>query len=333
LRRGFFDCSEVYLDEITEGRSGTRVFLAHAKLSQPLIRPRMEPFFVKVGPRRKIVREWQNYDGRVRHHVPFYLAPSLVMERCALGAREGIIVGDFVEESEALGSCTLGGRSHTSIGALFDRTLRAWHLRTDEDRQLPSDAFGWLCRGTVPLSRLRQAKRMGARRMPAVLVSELRALPIESFRYGVIHGDLHAENVQVRGPDAILIDFYSCKSGLLLSDPAALEVSLAVRTPHERGFDPDAWMRTVDELFQKTALKTPPRTHNPTEPYAWLSSAVRQIRLHALAMELSSGQYARVLAFYLYFAATMDANAEPAEEYRRAGAYYLADKLLSISWP
>jgi hypothetical protein len=332
LRRSFHDCRELYLnnDEIDDGRSGVRVYMAHATLRQPYGLSCPLPFFVKVGPRKKILREWRNYEQHVREYVPFHLGPRLVRERCALGAHEGIIVGDFVEDSEGLDECSRNGRAATPIGTLFDRTLRGWHFQPATGLGPLYAELRKLIKGEVPAARLLTAMHLGAKRNPAELISELQRRPPEELLLGQIHGDLHAGNVRVRGSDAILIDFHSCRNGALLVDPAALEVSLAIRFPKDVGFNKDGWERIVRYLFSREALLRPPTVHDRTEPYAWLVSCVRQIRLHASAMQIQQGQYAWVLAVHLLQAASKDPNVSAEENYRRAMAYFLADSLVDM---
>jgi len=86
------------------------------------------------------------------------------------------------------------------------------------------------------------------------------------------------------------------------------------------------------ELFSKEALTSLPSTIDPTTPFAWLANAVRQIRLHAFAMQVKPGQYAVVLAFHLFRAASVDSNCCAAEDLRRTYAYLLAERLLDMSW-
>ena len=142
LRRSFHDCEELHLAYVSDvGRSGVKVYIAHATIKPPRgarnpIPARQQlPFFVKIGHRWKIIPEWEKYEEFVRRYVPFHLAPHLVTERCELGARTGIIVGDFVEDSESLGECSRCGRAMTPIGTLFDRTFRGWHSQARHSKR------------------------------------------------------------------------------------------------------------------------------------------------------------------------------------------------------
>ena len=63
------------------------------------------PYFLKIGNRNDIFREYQVYEHHVRGYIPFHLGPHLDCWRCCLGSEEGIIVGDYVGESESLCDC------------------------------------------------------------------------------------------------------------------------------------------------------------------------------------------------------------------------------------
>jgi hypothetical protein len=136
----------------------------------------------------------------------------------------------------------------------------------------------------------------------------------------------------VRATDAIVIDFCASRDGPLLIDPAALEVSLLVRTPYDADFDSEAWRDMALHLYSQEAMTRPPNNFDPTDKYAWLASCIRQVRLQALSMELESGQYATVLACYLYQAASKDSTVSDAEDFRRAFACLLAGRLLNFTW-
>ena len=194
--------------------------------------------------------------------------------------------------------------------------------------------------GEVSNVRVKRAKaQWNVKRTPLDIKIYLQQRPVEDLLWGPIHGDLHADNIRVRGSDAILIDFCSARVGPLLADPAALEVSLAIRAPsNNEYFNHNAWIRTMDSLFSQDALRMPPAIYDPTEQYAWIASCIRQIRLHALPMQRKKGQYAHVLAYYFLQAAIKDPKIDSIsdphahENFRRAYAYAVADKLIDMVW-
>src|SRR5262249_39128276 len=111
LRRAFWDCEKVHLQPMEDGRSGVAVYCAHAKPAAEQLGRWPLPYFVKIGDRRKIFSEYVNYQDRVDPCIPFHLGPHLIPDRCCLGANAGVIVGDFVEESESLVDCAREGRA------------------------------------------------------------------------------------------------------------------------------------------------------------------------------------------------------------------------------
>jgi hypothetical protein len=330
LRRAFADCTDLFI-EGSSGDSGVKVVLAHATLKDASM-ARPLPFFVKIGDRRKIVTEWIIYNTKVHQYVPFHLAPRLVADRCGLGARNGIIVGDFVEDSESLGDCARSGRAATNIGTLFDRTLRGWHRQARiERRKLASVLSKWL-EGKLDDERVALAREQGATTGMDEMRAVLNAREKEPMQWGPIHGDLHAKNVRTRGTDSILIDFFSYSEGPLLADAAALEASLLIRAPADRNFDATEWRAAIEPLISRDAFQSPPTTLDTTGPYQWLGGAIRQIRLHAYALEKRPGQYAVVLACALLRLACKDPNCSGEEKIRRAYAYCLAERILKLAW-
>jgi hypothetical protein len=345
FRRSFHDCAEVHVSSLSGGKSGISVYIAHATISEG----RPLPFFVKVGSRNEIIHEWIKYNEHVRPFVPFHLAPHLVPERCALGAHTGIIVGDFIEDAESLGECARSGRAITPISSLFDRTLRGWHRRIEVKS---GPLYGVLGKLTLDKwgkfePRYLEAKSLGANFTLDELNTKLQQREPEFQVWSRIHGDLHADNVRVRGSEAILIDFLAGREGLLLGDHAALEVSLVIRVPKADAinqFSKEEWERVVRPLYTLDNLLNLPSFPDPTERYSWLAACIRQIRLYALPMQRSKNQYAQILAYYLLRAAIKDPlpkglakDSLPKdlvdEDYRRTIAYCLAEDLILNTTP
>src|SRR5205809_1101738 len=73
-----------------------------------------------------IQEEWDNYREFVTNFIPFRLRPNLDENRCILGAKKGILVGDFVDESESLWDAARHGKARSVFYSLFDRTLGGW---------------------------------------------------------------------------------------------------------------------------------------------------------------------------------------------------------------
>jgi hypothetical protein len=330
IRRAFWDCSDVHLVAMEGGRSGVRVYRAYAELSGGLHAQWPQPHFVKIGTRSKILAEYEMYEQQVDPYIPFHLGPHLIRERCCLGANEGVLVGDFVEESESLRDCASQGRAAMAIACLFDRTLLGWHRRWEEV-QTP------LSRGLTPRfprrhrisdGRFSRARALGATRN----LDELRMLfelcnsvPV---LVGPIHGDLHAANVRVRATDAIVIDFCAHQDFPLVYDAASLEASLLVEGFADDKRDIGEWLGSVAQLYEDPIMDGTFPHPNPKDRSCWFHACVRQIRRYARQWECADNQYAGALAVALLTKAVKDKSAPEPEASRRAAAYVLAERVL-----
>jgi hypothetical protein len=347
VRRAFWNCLEVHLRFEPDGRSGVRVYLAYPVvqdknhgLSHPL------PYFVKIGDRQRVFEEYVNYQDRVDPYIPFHLGPHLEPERCCLGCRNGIIVGDFIEQSESLAHCARSGRASTSIAGLFNRTLVGWHRTAQPSAPAnPKSTLGEFPRprdggGREGLrTRVSLAKRLGATLEPWQLDQLFRRYTPKVFLEGPIHGDLHASNVLVRSNDAIVIDFFAHRRDSLIFEPASLEADLLVSAfeePSIRRQDQEgrkvgktvSWMKTIESLYGKdpfAELHTHPAPKNPS---CWFHACVRDIRSYAQRIEKEPGQYAAALARALLVKANKDLNVGGPERFRRAAAYVFAERIL-----
>ena len=257
IRRAFSDCTEVDLVPMLDGRSGVDVYRAYAKRAAPHLGRWPLPYFVKIGRRNEIFDEFQNYEHHVHGYIPFHLGPHLDVQRCCLGSEEGIIVGNYVEESESLRDCASDGRGAPAIACLFTRTLQGWYRQAEPSKHPDSweethhlDLFPV----GIPERRARRAKTLGATKS----LTELRALfsGCESLPTlcGPIHGDLHATNVLVRATDAIVIDFAKHCRKPLVYDPASLEAGLLVEGFHNDKRELPAWLDSIRQLYDNVQL-------------------------------------------------------------------------------
>lgn len=329
LQRAFADCAAVDFAYMADaGRSGLCVYRAHATVygdgSWSL------PYFVKIGGRAKILNEYKNYVYEVDPEVPFHLGPQLALDRCCLGAREGVIVGDYVDESESLLSCARDGRAAPAIACLFDRTLQGWHRKA----RLEPRALTTILKfpGHVPQHRVARAHVLGAQKSLAELRTLFEGCPSKDVLLGRIHGDLHATNVRVRATDAVVIDFAATKAGYpLVYDAACLEASLLVEGFAFDRRSTDIWLESIKPLFENVRLDRPTAQVTPVDRSAWFYACIRQIRLYAHQMENRQGQYAAALAVALLRKASKDAKVAEPEASRRAAAYVLAERVLLTS--
>jgi hypothetical protein len=333
LQRAFADCKDVHLVLMEEGHSGVTVYRACAELTGGLHGQWPQPHFVKIGQRGKIFAEYKTYEEKVDPYVPFHLGPHLVRERCCLGANEGVIVGDYVEESESLRDCACDGRSASAIACLFDRTLLGWHRQARPvSTPLSAGLLGHFPR-RIAAQRLERAQQLGA----SLNIQQLRSLfelcTSTPVLVGPIHGDLHAANVRVRATDAIVIDFFAHRSDYpLLYDAATLEASLLVEGFAHDDRDAKEWLDSLQPLYDYPPLDNASNQANPKNRSFWFHACVQQIRRYARQWECGRGQYAGALAIALLTKAKKDVSAPERESSRRAAAYVLAERVLSSTF-
>lgn len=328
MRRAFADCSDIHLSPMAGGRSGVDVYRAYADLSNGTLGPWPLPYFIKVGQRAKIYKEYQNYKAVVDPYVPFHLGPHLIEERCHLGATEGILVGDYVENSESLNTTAKNGRSAQAIACLFNTTLNGWY-RFAIEKPVPLTKILRFPDLSKLVARIDRARALGATTTPEQLEEvfgrSVTAIPV---LMGPGHGDLHASNILVRASDAIVIDFLAHKNLPLVYDVACLEASLLVDGFAQDAREISVWLSSVACLYDGAILDQKGGSTHPKDPSAWFFGCASQIRLYARQLERHKGQYAAALAIALLSKAAKDgALAEP-ENSRRAVAYYFAEKLL-----
>lgn len=344
LQRAFGDCAEVHLQPMDDGRSKADVYRVHARIDG-YHGGWNQPFFMKIGTRSIIIQEYINYSDKVDPYVPFHLGPNLVRSRCCLGAHDGVIVGDYVEESESLKSCAADGRAVQAISGLFDRTLRGWYRNYQPNDKPLMDQPGARVpeQASFPAGRIALARQIGATMTLPQFDAAYRRYVSTPWLRGPIHGDLHATNVRVRATDAIVIDFFAHKDGLILRDIARLEVSLLIDafkgSPFEdpqnpATFDGKKWFDSIVELYRVNPTGNDVRHHeDPKSPSFWFHTCARQIRLHARQFERARDQYGSVLSLELLVKSSKNGHVSPFEGYRRAAAYYLAELMIQATQP
>ncbi|MCP3368647.1 hypothetical protein [Bradyrhizobium cajani] len=349
LKRAFWNCSELRLTLLDGGMSGAPVFKAYASAEAGLVQPGSTGpyphlFFVKIGPRKKIIDEYDKYCGHIFEYVPFHLGPRLRRDRCNLGSTLGILVGDFVDGSESLIACARGGRCGHAIANLFDKTLGGWRKQDYIDEKRTLSAFfedKWQVEGQsqlieLPTGRIPLVQKLGADTSIEALKEIFVDLGNTAPKVAPAHGDMHATNVLIRHGDAILIDFEKLEQHYPLTyDPASLEGGLLVE-----GFIEDLkkgklalteLVQLIEPLYEESALKRGQTTFcRPGDPAEWFYNAVNQIRTLSWSAEQQPGQYALTLALCLVRKGCnphvdLDAN-EP--NMSRAIAFFFGQKLL-----
>lgn len=306
IQRAFHDCSDVKLISNPEGRSGVctyRAFAVRKSTGEDLHVSSQQPyqFFVKLGERKQIAKEYTAYRDISLEHIPFHLGPRLRLDRCALGAEQGIIVCDYVSDSEKLLECARDGRAVPVIASLFNTTLRAWLDGSSESQKPLQDYLRDRMPDSIPKQRAILINEIEPSKSPKELKNLLEQNPSTPVLIGVIHGDLHSLNVLVRGVDAILIDFEKVETNKpLLLDLASLEAGIFVdgfvgeRRCKQVLLESIETLYEVNYLVQHEKIKT-----SLSDESAWFFDCIRQIRMQAREIEQNEGQYALTLAVEL----------------------------------
>lgn len=172
------------------------------------------------------------------------------------------------------------------------------------------------------------AAALGFQWEPAAIWEGFLNLPTRRWPRAPIHGDLHAENVRVRGDDAIIIDLARATMGPPSADPACLEVWIAFELPPtDVQVDEAGWLSVVQGLYAS------PMVCKPTDPcvsgtLSWLGDSILQIRRLAQAKS-SPTDYAITLALYLMRRAMFEPDPQSPEidMKRRTWAWILGCQL------
>ena len=343
IQRAFHDCLKVKLVSNSDGISGIDTYRVYATLKNEYVRE-TPPYqhFVKLGERNLISKEYIAYCDNALEHIPFHLGPRLRLDRCSLGAEQGIIVSDYVSGSEKLRDCARDGRAVPVIANLFNTTLMSWRDGSMQSDTPLQEYLKSRMPDYIPEHRKPLIEKFGNCIVPTKLKAHFEARPSTPVRVGVVHGDLHSLNVLVRGADAIVIDFEKVENNKpLLLDLASLEAGLFVD-----GFIGDQrsgpnLLDSIECLYKVHILvEYHSFSCDPSDGSAWFFDCVKQIRMQARQIELENGQYALTLAAELAKKACKEKNFDrkfPTESEKqaltgedvRALAYVLAGRILA----
>jgi len=350
LKRAFGDCNAITVDPLTKGLSGARVLAVYAEFPEAEAAPYPLPYFAKIDSCRRILKEYEAYDRFVIRHVPFSQRPNCEPKRCLLGLTDGILVGDFVDNSQSLSDVVRGGGARSIIHSLFDDALRGWRqqaYRRNDRTSLAEIQTTILKPDQIQDAHVQTAKAFGARLNAVELVHLLDDPAKHQYRRGPVHGDLNAQNIRVRNGEAILIDFYKSDIGALVSDLASLEVAICFSLEADTSWAGDKdgaylsserfkeWRRHIDTLFTFQTGEfgmVPPLQEQPC-PHDWMWSACRQLRLMARYIEpTSEDAYAYMLSAHLLrmtmFPAKDGSNGDTPDVVIRSYAYWCAERIL-----
>jgi len=352
LQRSFSDCRSITIRGTPQGFSA-KVITVFAEFAVPGPVRNSVPFIAKLDKNEDVEIEINNYKDYINHFVPFYLRPGVDRSRCFYDQERGIFVANYVDRSTLLLDAITRGAGPAALHTLFDETLGRWFHNTIEKKD---SLYLTLQKGNPKTDRfkisqfeenpniLAQANIFDTVLSPAELLEAIKAIPCDSYLFGISHKDLHAKNVLVRGSDAVIIDFPRCEHGPILLDLATLDVSIAFdSTPipikeniyekeifkkrkeeYEKKFK--EWLSFVSDMFSIDNILGLPVHKNGHEPLAREWSCIRQIRGLALLdqKDKHKHEYAICVAIEL-LRRSMFGDENP----RVAGcAYYLADRLI-----
>jgi hypothetical protein len=324
----------VDLTELVGGHT-SRVYRVDA-MRDPATRPL--PYVAKFGGRKKVVEEYDRFVENVSDFVPFASRPNLVRERCLIGADTGVLVGQFIEHAEPLSDVVLRASSPQVLHGVFENLLHGW-WRQGQQTVAPDppvlegikdwyDTSGKPWRDEALLKHYRDAvTRYPGLLAPGDIRGRLAALGGSRHRRSLIHGDLHAGNIHVRGGDVFLIDFGSVVFGPTLADAAMLETSLVLSagTACTRRRTRESWEDlTINQLYgpgwdTQLPPREPPHAVGVRMRRLW--SAVRVIRLHAWSMQTTPREYATLVAAAMVRLASFD-DPKPRQRTRCVGHLY-----------
>jgi len=334
FKRAFARCGAILLVELGGGRSDARVFAVHMTVDRSNIGAWPQPAFAKLDARDKIAREHDNYRDYAERFIPFGLRPNI--ETMVTGSARSLLVGNFVDRSESLWELARRHVAGPAITALLEETLAGWR-----DQGYAKDPV----KGAVAVAMreaglwdpdkiapcyVERAAEHGIAQTPRDLWTILASLQ-QSYRRAPIHGDLHGENVRVRGQSAILIDLASVCLGPLTADLAALETWLAFELPPDVDklqFEDQEWNKVIERLYSPAAFRHPPGPCRPATRFAWIETVVRQIRTMGIAIQDCPGEYQTAVAAQLLRRCQW-ADGATADRARRGMGFRIAARLVA----
>jgi hypothetical protein len=344
VARAFSRAHEVKLREIYNGRSGSRVFMADEMRQggeYASIGHWVQPRLVKIGEREPVFNEVRAMDA-LSPFVPFELRPNV--EAHVEGLRKAVYVADFVDRSESLLDVARAGRAEAAISNLFTRTLYRWRDRanqrakefgslTEAAERLEVASAAWIQEEYLRSELIRRQKLDFA-----ALWAKLGEHKFY-YRAATIHGDLHAENVRVRGDDAILIDLGSVrgttddgKGAPLSIDVATLEVSLVFKHRGDQDgpdqFDQSDWERQVRRLYELDSILTAPNIGPASGHNFWLLGCLQRIRAFGIYEQSNVFEYPIALVIALVRYCKFQSSSK-ADKGRRVVALDIAAKLIN----
>jgi hypothetical protein len=319
LRRSFFDCERIYLEQIKGGRDSNYLLKVHAWIRDSHVGcPLPLPFFAKIASKKKISRELKNYADYTEMYISFQFRPNYRPERCISTRNFSALIGNFVDDSISLRTALEDSYNTGIIFSLFERSMHSLRLQSSVQKRMPSKGeLTSFMEGVIGIDDLlknedviSKARDLGLKTDVKKIYEKLLVNCPLPILMGTIHGDLHSGNVMVRGNDAILIDFSAIRMGPLTADPITLEVSLSFNLGESQAPEFRKWKSFVDSAYNPDALAKPLAfTESVPNEFFWLRRSIREIRHILAGCDCSSDEVKVIMASYLMRIARLTPNA------------------------
>jgi hypothetical protein len=243
--------------------------------------------------------------------VPFELRPNLDVH--VEGFKKSIFVADFVDKSESMFEAARAGRAETAISNLFNRTLHRWR---DRAWQCPKSSES-LAKAAERLQMIspadigeeyRKSERIQNQGIDAYSLWKILEEICFPHRSATIHGDLHGDNVRVRGDNAILIDLGSVKGAdagaPICFDVAMLEVALMFTCSEDENihepFEQAGWENEIRPFYQLDAILSTPKRDSAPKPGSWRFDCLQRVRAFGIYDQSDPHEYAIALVIAMW---------------------------------
>lgn len=337
LARAFQNARQIKLSQITPGFTQSRVFMVHEEKKRNSFAHLAQPRLVKIGPREKVLEEVKAMK-EVSPFIPFELRPNF--EVSVRGFSKALYVADFVDKSEPLLEVAHDGRAEAALSNLFYRTLRVWRecawgrpLSTDSLADA-AERLGMLLIHKIKPEYLESESFAKLRIEPKELWEKVKTIKFP-HRVATIHGDLHGNNVRVRGDDAIVIDLGEVQGtdsdgAPVCFDVAMLDVALSFQCLDERqsggDFDQPAWEDEVSKYYNLESLQSASHFKG-TNLGSWLHGCLQRIRAFGTYEQSDPLEYPIAVAIAMWRWCKFDSSG-PGDKGRRVVALILGAQIL-----
>ena len=313
VHRAFQKAQEIHIRELQSGFTSSRVFMAYEKRLESSIAHWTQPRLVKIGDRKALAAEVSAMKT-VSPFVPFELRPNLEVH--VEGFSKSIYVADFVDKSESMLEAARAGRAETAISNLFNRTLQRWRDRawqcpkSNESLALAAVRLEMISPKSIYKGYLESERIVNSEIDVESLWEYLEGISFE-HRAATIHGDLHCDNVRVRGDDAILIDLGAVKGtddvgkgAPICFDVAMLEVALVFTCTDKENardqFEQPDWEKDIQPFYELDAILSTPDRDSAPRPDSWLFGCLQRVRAFGIYDQNDQYEYAISLVIAMW---------------------------------